>query len=676
MGKRWNRLKYFLIGLLAVSAILGGAYSYLAFRPTGMEDMKRRGAEALKQVEKSIGHSTSGPQTRPSSSPADASMNFFDECRKLTTALKQRNRGYYHSPAQVFFDLGFKPIQHCRPMKAYGANLEPGETLADAVSNPEFQSTHLRRIERSYFHSNLWPSFERAKVEYAGRKKGQTPLANPLKKNLERHEEIRQWLDKAETLLIERQWQGVSFTEFPLQRRNEWAGGSMLNVSAAYDFEWMGVLTVLRAVAKGDHEKAALLTERCLDLRQAISVCSFPSSSDGSHVLHCLLAIAGDWDEFPVDSIERIQTRIASMRIDSGQLEELTAAHAMRVRDTLINELESGALGKQEDSFHFMFDGKLEGVAVQICRPVLKRNIDEMTVAYAEGDFKKCREAKSKVRFWLNRSNYDWNSAPHYKALLDRRTTFSQPLLEAELDRDALLQKANEGIDLAILLAASARFRRAEGRPPDSIAELKPQFLDEGFLAGSAGSLWQISRIEASPTPTDADIVFLDTIFDRFAEKNRPYLGSWDTVWPGAAALLLADTQEEKDEIRKNWSPDYLSGFGYDGRAPKKEEMIFQSEEEFLRFQRLIDRVDEPAALLSRLHTVRVQLSVPHLKAIAKVAEASPEQKKEIERHLGELKKKMDEIEKRGGLWQITSRVFAVPSPTFSQVGVERLKEY
>lgn len=285
-------------------------------------------------------------------------------------------------------------------------------------------------------------------------------------------------LERMEKFLLAGSWTGPEFKDFPNGNFLQWISP-------------LAALAITRRAALGEGDKAARLLERYLELLRQFHLGSFPRGDASLYEIPPLLLLLGSLEGFPEAGLERAQAVLERMHLDEKQMADFSAAHAGRLREQFLKVLEEGKVKIEPGLSGSLFGGMPARLRLRLFKPMLVREVNELTLAWAKNDPRAIFSAKRKFDVAIRAASL----ASEPPLTLDTMTAQAQLKLLGEspewpavyhlqyLSGDPRRARFNDNVDRGLLVLALVRYRRARGQYPEKIADLAPAFLAPALVA-------------------------------------------------------------------------------------------------------------------------------------------------------------------------------------------------
>jgi len=307
---------------------------------------------------------------------------------------------------------------------------------------------------------------------------------------------------------------------------------------ASVDGGWLCAAAILRATWRGDGDKAARLLESWLEGTRLAHFRAYPQGIYGDSwrpiILIPLLFELVQTDQFPAEGFARVQAVLERTLLDEKALADFRVEYAVRWAEVLRPDLKN--IRPEENAWHYFFNGRVEGFVNAALRPALARQIDNLAVGWAQGDIARIENAENKLKalaWGLNSKSIEdfyWRFYGQGAISTDETPSSVARLSKSEIafrkrrEREENYSKGlgarfNQWVDMARLVCASARFRRAQGRCPESVAELVPTYLDADMARTSFG---ETTGPSASNRPFDIYAIYKAESFEALRAPDGP----------------------------------------------------------------------------------------------------------------------------------------------------------
>ena len=340
---------------------------------------------------------------------------------------------------------------------------------------------------------------------------------------------------------------------------------SLMGDSQRFNIKTLQTLAFCRAIRNGESERASRMIE-LNTLWCGKTLFSRRERGEEKHffllyleMLERYLVQAAASASIPEDVLKWVDITLASWALTPEEYSVLQTDHVNLCREEWITELkDSLAEGDPHkmNGWHLFLSGIPEEVVAKVTEPLLWRAIDRKTEALINLDATGYKEANRLLKFAVLGMNFpgimdrpdDRLRTGDYSDLLAQdalgRDIEGQPIetsggIRAFLDmndtshtlfdrmaweEETYVERFNRAIALTRFALASARYRREQGRYPDSVTELIPRYLDASF-APTPDRLWYIFKSDpftaVIPPDTFDSVSSATQVLIRYGEDPR-----------------------------------------------------------------------------------------------------------------------------------------------------------
>lgn len=377
--KKKKRVLWVLGGVLVVVALLAAGYAYLAFMPTGFGSMRGDIAAANKRIDEKLapqvkttppaGIGIEAPKTvifLPNGKPGPGHrMNFyeevasFDQYWSLWSAVMIDNRGFSMSD-----------------FSKAGVYIPPYSRYSKVIVTPP---GYIHFVKRPQMGQALWANLDAPDSKehlMCGLRLGFSHGEVTTSTTEQQNQLFNGHLDRLEGFLLRPKWD-IPATSSPLNR-----------YAVNLVFDRLTMLAIARASLRGDQARAMNLLDRYLDALRVLHMKSEDGDpafkADGAAQVFFALAELLD---FPAEGWRRARRILESMRLSQAELDDLRRIRVNAYHDRLLQELNN--TGSAQNTWHFIFGGKLETVANRAMLPIAHRKAEQIALSV----YKRDREA-------------------------------------------------------------------------------------------------------------------------------------------------------------------------------------------------------------------------------------------------------------------------------------------
>jgi hypothetical protein len=436
-----------LVGILVGGTLLTAVYSYFAFFPSGREDPSVEHADAIARVERAL-----APPLPTDHAPAPEPVDAIPES-ELPDLLSEMRRAGLNQPHidRAWIAL---PAGQFNADQGTSAILGPDSATLEWIMNRARSSLSYGSV---YAIRNMPQDVFQDKLQEIGRRW---------------HKEIIQMEDT----FLKVKNENLSFHNFTGQPRFR-----------GYDFTKhpeIAALIILRACSSGGAKRTRLLLDHYLDLLRVEHIRSYPTGLSVRYLeTQGFLSLLGQMDGLTEEGYIRARAVLDATWLDREQRDDFFVANVARQQSHYKELIKTEQIGGKQNTIHYLFGGRAEDALYRVFKPIMLRQIDRFCMAITEGDHDEISRAYGDMEF----TRGIMNIGPSLNLSL------SNPPKRSEL---FLLKgvRINEEVGFARLILGASHFRYAEGRYPDTIEEMVPEYLSASFLP-SDSKRWAVYTI-------------------------------------------------------------------------------------------------------------------------------------------------------------------------------------
>ncbi|CAN5251723.1 hypothetical protein BH09SUM1_BH09SUM1_16460 [soil metagenome] len=488
-SKNRRRLIAFALVIVGIVAIVA-VWARAALRSTGFDAevaqidarAKESGLEQKLIPKKSAPPAVVAAPSEVEPAPPPPARDFREAMRLLG---RMRSNGAIFKAAVLDLNYVRRPSGDTAVMKMEGTVGAPGS--ATWSLGPEQMTTLMNRARRAISMAQspgLLPAALEANAE----------------KNRESVRLLNEALDDAEKVLLDPALDIPSFYTVPYA--TDAAAGT-------YVAEWC----ILRAVAKGDEEKAGALLDRWRQLYLLVWFASYPAQnvpqySVEAHAWQFILRLA-QIDGCPRSVFVRLADAFQQMQFTADEQEVMRQKHAIAIGRVVLQMVDSGVY-RRDNTFRFFMNGAAQQYAQTAFRPVFNNQLEDFVMAWNARDAVRANAALDSLRRTEQLLNLKddpirqtfLNTWPHAPGDADYGgETEAAIRFRVEGDYTGM---ASEGGEMALFLTGCALHRSASGSWPASAGDLTD---DEKALIGldKLNLRFQVENVGAFHGPALAD---------------------------------------------------------------------------------------------------------------------------------------------------------------------------
>lgn len=476
----------FLIAVAIIAGLLASIYSYVAFRPTGYETFAREQVETERRVQAAL---ASAPAGFPTQSVVGKNTGAKIEPELFSKNLLAADPiGSELSGKGLGLDYGAKDIE---PISYRSIPVD--FALTQGASGEKELSTEIR----NWIH-------ETGKVAESNQDGAIYWDELAIDKSLpnEKKDLVKSKLDLMEQMLLADHWKIQAFKDVPLSYQSR-------------TFDRLSRMVIVRRAVLGEGEKAAVLLERYLEIKRVLQLAQYPEPEERFYMCSdttqyeaaILLLRLAELKNFPDQALESAAKILDRTLITQRQFSDFRTAHMMRLRDCLKLALQNQQLATTSVYWESMFKGGLDKLHYRILRPVLLAETERLVMALNKMDAKGIDHGYNMVQHVISLISLSFSPTEQQMKTKDWQGIF-QALdgvyaLRMFSNRTGLsvsLNQFSRKTQIARLLLALGRYRRACGEFPTQLDALAPQYLDLSSVQ-ELNKVWRLEKTAPSGHP-------------------------------------------------------------------------------------------------------------------------------------------------------------------------------
>lgn len=416
-----------LVGVMAVIAVLGAGYSYLAFMPTGHGEFQPAAVAAQELVLK---------MAQPRSEKPEIIDTRIKPTTQTLVAKPVAAWVATHSPEVDFFAAvtDFNDVELFRQKLGIAAY---HHVLFPILPHPVVITTNWIKPNEPQPGQPIWPTIEPDYRDHVIRyvpfvfNKRAMDAAEP-----EQISKFRARIDDIENFLTGAKWDVSQPKKFFAPDHYE-------------VFARLALFAIARASLNHDQDRAAKLLVRFLEAERIIRMFDHDRADNDDDEIAVVLFGLAELPDFPASGWDRARAELERMRLSENELANLRSARAAEYHATMVGVLKKRGLGKRANTWHYFGGGRLESATDNVIEPIALRRLERLTMAMAADDYAEFERALGKFNStlkYMNVSGFSREQAPEF--------------YWAE-------RRFNDKVDRALLLFEAARARR-EGKSIDT----------------------------------------------------------------------------------------------------------------------------------------------------------------------------------------------------------------
>lgn len=256
-------------------------------------------------------------------------------------------------------------------------------------------------------------------------------------------------------------------------------------------------IALARAISRGNLAHARKIYLRAVDLVRYMQCSSYPRTLATSGWANDFQLLSSAWDhaeELGPETFAQAAKIIEQARLSPEDFKALWPEFVMDAGTQTIEQFDERAKNLFRDSMggswrSYFFQGAPQGYVSKAFYPIARREIERMTVAYAEFDFKEVASAANQLKRLESVMNISLPDG-HWFSEYAGRGRIRLPDPEKLLDPTGY----NRTVDEARILLATMQFRSEHRRMPRSIDELVPAYMERKIIERE-NTHWEVVAI-------------------------------------------------------------------------------------------------------------------------------------------------------------------------------------
>ena len=495
-SKTWRgRLRLFflccLVGLVILFVVAWIYIRSVCYQPADMEEVER----AQAQLESWVRESAAQTQpNQPVETESDISTTTTQPTENQPVDFFKQIKEIDVTGSTIFSEIdGQYGINAFNPpiMGGLVEAVDPGETTLDSVIEPEGQILREKIVDRTRtliasWHWNRMKSNTRSgRGRVASRHERFRPSPADIPVETRRPgPSLSEALDRVETFLLDQTWRIEGFDNAPTH--------------SPFYYNRLCLMVLGRAYRQGEADLAQRLLFRYIESLRIVR----PVVAEAYGRYHPLdevyqvILIVSKYDPDSGSVLAQLTDPIGGLRIDKELIPVLIASKMQRTKQqTFYNQRKR--ISDQVWGYSTMdlfLGGIVEDVQMAVLKP-MSNLYDQMAIAIQKGDIAEGISAEKRLIFWGRLLDMNIRT-PGYFLGADFASIHTSwlPYMThmADMLSGAMINDHMDFLDMAL---AAERYRTDQGRYPESVRELVPQYLGERFIADREES-WEILHLE------------------------------------------------------------------------------------------------------------------------------------------------------------------------------------
>ena len=457
MKKKRSRIRRFAISLLIVFAVLMIPYLYLAHMPTGYRQLAEAQEQATEQAKDALKERLFSPPRKTANSDYATTPFLIAEAapppKELATEVIEL---LTHESVRSLHEYCIFPLDaglHL-PLEYFEQDTITGELQA----GPEAQEL----------------IFARCRIELAGYRQSNKAAATELSPAAA--QSLNRAIDRMEHLLLEAEWH---------------VSGPLLADDAIvpYNMELIHA-TILRALIRGEEEKAVQLFRQYLDMLRLLQFYHFFNAIYVWEFLQSSYYFLGECDEFPAAELAWFADRLGQFSLSEEQFAPLVTLQAMQWKEEFLDELQMDwhlrpSYRRHDYSWDEDVDYYINTAIFKTLYPLAERQAELMAIGQAEGDLAAIIQAGKNIdrlTYCMPLESRPFTPYHNYREHFGDVELKKMAAEYAASDTKIINYPIDNKIALSRIILAAVEYRKTYGNYPAYLSDLAPRFISADFL--------------------------------------------------------------------------------------------------------------------------------------------------------------------------------------------------